>query len=94
MKVEAADYYGSDVHDRTRESIAQDSGNGIDFFLESQFFQSAAVYITTKLQRSMEASNFGSSKAFELQENHKTLCAYFSSSTACSEGCVWKYEHV
>jgi hypothetical protein len=34
MKVEAADYYGSDVHDSTRESIAQDSGNGINFFLE------------------------------------------------------------
>ena len=34
------------------------------------------------------------SKAFKLHANHETLWAYFSSSTARSEGCVWKYEQV
>ena len=32
MKVEAAPYYGRDVHDSTRESIAHDSGDGTNFF--------------------------------------------------------------
>ena len=67
--------YASNVHDRTRESTAHDSGDGIDFYFRVTMFfpviMDAAVYRTTKLRRGMEAS-----KAFKLQDYHKILWAY------------------
>ena len=42
MKMTAAANYGSDVQDHTEESIAQDSGDGIDSyrFASHKFFRS------------------------------------------------------
>ena len=58
MKMTAAAGHGDDVQVRTKESIAQDFGDGIDsscYFCESLFFfwsfVDAAVYRTSKLRR-------------------------------------------
>ncbi len=72
-KVEAAACYGSNVQDRTRESIPHDSAAAVTAstshfeILIFSVFVDSAVYRTTKLRRGMEAS-----KAFKLHEENTT----------------------
>ena len=99
MKMAAAAGDGDDVQVRTKESIAQDFGDGNDsscYFCESlifPFFCGCSCVQSLMLpgrRGAMEAST-----AFKLHATHGTLWTQLLSSPTRSEGWgVRKYEHV
>ena len=79
MKMAADADNGDDVHVCTRESIAQDFGDGNEsscYFCESPIFQSfvdAAVYRTSKLRRETMDGVQGFQAAYQPRDNMGAL---------------------
>ena len=89
IKMAAAAGYGGDVQVRTKESIAQDSGDSTDsscYFFESLIF--FPVFCGCSRVQNLQAPKgrlWTASKAFRLHDEHGTLWVHLISSTTRSE---------
>ena len=91
MKMAAAGGDGDDVQIHTKESIAQDFGDGIDcsFFLRVTISFSSLLWIQPCTEPpSSERETMDGSKAFKLHINHRIIWAHLISSSTCSKESV------
>ena len=83
MKVEAVAYYGSDVQDRTRESIAHDSGDGIDFYFRVNIF--SCLCRSSRVQKHQAPKGHGGVQGFHAARSPHDTMGVLRTSTTCSE---------
>ena len=81
MKMAAAAGYGGDVQVRTKESIAQDSGDGNDSFCSFRVTNFFPVFCGYSRVQNLQAPNgrlWTASKAFKLHINHRTIWGHLT----------------